>query len=260
MASVFARSALTMGMGWGCALALRGAGTAVERCRPRPAGRAPADARPSTVPFKPEPPVRSYVAIRRLESDNQRHQQEAWLVVRTELKEDGAFTWQVLDEGGSEFIRNRVLRRGAREGGAGASRRPGPPRRPDRRQLHVLHADAGGRRGPRGHRARRREDMLVKGELLMSPEGELLRVEGDLVKRPSFWTKSVHLVRHYGRVDGTHVPVRLDMVAQVRIVGASRLSMTYQYLQINGRPVQDASRETSLLTRVGGGVRAAAPR
>ena len=62
------------------------------------------------MPFTPEPPVRSYVAIRRLESDNERHRKEAWLVVRTELKEDGTFTWQVLDEGGSELIRNRVLR------------------------------------------------------------------------------------------------------------------------------------------------------
>ena len=81
-----------------------------------------------------------------------------------------------------------------------------------------------------GIEPRKREDMLVRGTLLVSPEGELLRVEGDLVKRPSFWTKSVHLVRHYGRVDGTHVPLRLDMVAQVRIVGTSRLSMTYRYL------------------------------
>ena len=93
---------------------------------------------------------------------------------------------------------------------------------------------------------RKREDMLVKGEMLLSPEGMLLRVEGDLVKRPSFWTKSVHLVRQYGRVEGTHVPLRLDIVAQVRLVGTSRLSMTYRYLEINGRPVQDVSGETSL--------------
>ena len=88
---------------------------------------------------------------------------------------------------------------------------------------------------------RKREDMLVKGEMLLSPEGMLLRIEGDLVKRPSFWTKSVHLIRQYGRVEGTHVPLRIDIVAQVRLVGTSRLSMTYQYLEINGRPVQDVS-------------------
>ena len=99
---------------------------------------------------------------------------------------------------------------------------------------------------------RKREDMLVKGEMLLSPEGTLLRIEGDLVKRPSFWTKSVHLIRQYGRVDGTHVPLRLDIVAQVRLVGTSRLSMTYQYLEINGRPVQDVSSETSLITRATG--------
>jgi hypothetical protein len=50
------------------------------------------------------------------------------------------------------------------------------------------------------------------------------------------------------------------MVAQVRIVGASRLSMTYRYLQINGRPVQDEGRPVSLLTRAGSATRATAPR
>lgn len=259
MASVFVRSAVTDGVGWGCALlcaALVQPWSIVVRAQHEVHAPAPA----SAVPFKPEPPVRSYVAIRRLESDNQRHQREAWLVVRTELKEDGAFTWQVLDEGGSEFIRNRVLREALEKEAQvhrdGRARRGGLT--PDNYVFSAPTPVAGAVRV--GIEPRRREDVLVKGELLMSPEGELLRVEGDLVKRPSFWTRSVHLVRHYGRVDGTHVPVRLDMVAQVRIVGVSRLSMVYQYLQINGRPVQDASRETSLLTRAGGGARVAAPR
>lgn len=249
MASAFVRSAVTVGMGWSCALlcvtlALPCSG--VLQAQGAASGQPPAAA----VPFRPEPPMRSYVAIRRLDSNNERHGKEAWLVVRTELKEDGTFTWQVLDEGGSEFIRRRVLlealEKEAEVNATGQTRRSGltadnytfsaPTLR-----AGVVHV---------GIEPKRRQDMLVKGELLMSPEGELLRVEGDLVKRPSFWTRSVHLVRHYGRVDGTHVPVRIDMVAQVRIVGASRLSMTYRYLQINGRPVQDDGRQASVITRV----------
>jgi hypothetical protein len=213
-----------------------------------------------TVPFTPEAPVRSYVAIRRLESDNARHRREAWLVVRTELQEDGTFTWQVLEEGGSEFIRNRVLREALEKEAQvhrdGRARRGGLT--PDNYVFSAPTPVDGAIRI--AIEPRRRDDVLVQGSLLMSPAGELLRVEGDLVKRPSFWTRSVHLTRHYGRVDGTHVPVRLDMVAQVRIVGVSRLSMTYQYLAINGRPVHDVGREVSLLTRAAGAARSSAPR
>lgn len=265
MASACVRSALTVGTRWGCALvclALLGPCRASMHAQPAtPAAATPAAAAPAdATPFRPEPPVRSYVAIRRLESDNPRHHKEAWLVARTELKEDGSFTWRVLEEGGSELIRNRVLREALEKEAQvhrdGRARRGGLT--PDN---YVFSAPSPAEGAIRiGLEPRRREDMLVRGELLMSPEGELLRVEGDLVKRPSFWTKSVHLVRHYGRVDGTHVPVRLDMVAQVRLVGASHLSMTYRYVEINGRAVQDDSRRGSLLTRAGGAARATAPR
>jgi hypothetical protein len=207
----------------------------------------------ATVPFRPEPPVRSYVAIRRLESTNDRHKKEAWLIARTELREDGMFVWQVLEEGGSELIRKRVLREALDK--ESQVHRDGRARRGGLTiENYVFSAPSPAEGGLLrvGLEPRRREDMLVKGELLMSAEGELLRVEGDLVKRPSFWTKAVHLVRHYGRVEGTHVPVRLDMVAQVRLVGTSRFSTTYQYLEINGRPVHDVSRETAILTRAAG--------
>lgn len=258
MANAIVRSTLTAGAGWACALVC--ASLALPICatvlaQPQPA--APA----ASVPFTPAPPVRSYVAIRRLESDNQRHHKEAWLTARTELKDDGTFTWQVLEEGGSELIRNRVLREAlekeeqvhrdgrARRGGLTVDNYVFAAPEPQDGAIRV------------GIEPRRREDMLVRGTLLMSPDGELLRVEGNLVKRPSFWTKSVHLIRQYGRVEGTHVPLRLDMVAQVRLVGTSRLTMTYRYLQINGRAVNDDGRQVDLLTRAAGAPsRAAAPR
>lgn len=204
------------------------------------------------VPFRREPPLRSYVAIRRMESVNDRHRKEAWLVVRTQLREDGAYTWQVLGEGGSELIRNRVLRpaleREAQAHRDGRSKRGGLTT--DNYTFSAPSPVEGGMRV--GIEPRKREDMLVRGTLLVSADGELLRVEGDLVKRPSFWTKAVHLVRHYGRVQGAHVPLRLDMVAQIRLVGTSRLSMTYQYLEVNGQAVPDSASPTVVVTEAAG--------
>jgi len=184
-----------------------------------------------------------------MESVNDRHRKEAWLVVRTQLREDGTYTWQVLDEGGSDLILNRVLRpaleREAQAHRDGRSKRGGLT--PDNYTFSAPSPVEGGWRV--GIEPRKHQDMLVRGTILVSDEGELLRVEGDLVKRPSFWTKAVHLVRHYGRVEGAHVPLRLDMVAQVRLVGTSRLAMTYQYLEVNGQVVADGPGSTSLSTR-----------
>lgn len=240
MPSAFVRSASRIG--WVMAAMLVPAALSVPGALQRAHAQ---DGPPSAVatpslPFRREPPLRSYVAIRRMESVNERHRKEAWLVARTQLREDGTYTWQVLEEGGSELIRNRVLRpaleREAQAHRDGRSRRGGLT--PDNYTFSAPSPVEGGMRV--GIEPRKREDMLVRGTLLVSADGELLRVEGDLVKRPSFWTKAVHLVRHYGRVEGAHVPVRLDLVAQIRLVGTSRLSMTYQYLEVNGHTVADA--------------------
>ena len=258
MSSATVRSALRTGWEWGCVftcvLALPWNASTLH------ADQAAEVATSTTVPFTAEPPLRSYTAIRRLESQNDRHRKAAWLVVRTELRTDGTFHWQVIEEGGSELIRTRVLREAmekeaqvhadgrARRGGLTVENYTFSTPSPVEGGLSVA------------IEPRKREDMLVRGTLLVSTEGELLRLEGDLVKRPSFWTKSVHLVRHYGRVAGERVPLRLDMVAQVRMVGTSRLSMTYRYLEINGRPVEDESSGPAALSRDGAVRAATAPR
>ena len=251
MVSACARSAPRIGWVWPCALACAALTTPSPVWVVHAQDAPPSSVTSTTVAFKPEPPLSSYVAIRRLESANERHNKAAWLVVRTCLK-DGVLTWDVLEEGGSELIRKRVLRetleREVQANNDGASSRGGLTQ--DNYTFSEPMATEGGVRV--AIEPRKRQDMLVKGEMLLSPEGTLLRLEGDLVKRPSFWTKSVHLIRQYGRVEGTHVPVRIDIVAQVRLVGTSRLSMTYRYLEINGRPVRDVSSETSLITRATG--------
>ena len=255
MVTACARSEPGLGWFWPCALAC----AALIAPSPIPvlhAENAPASSvSPAAVAFKSEPPLRSYVAIRRLESTNERHSKTGWLVARTCLQDD-MFSWDVLDEGGSELIRKRVLRetleREVEVHRDGRWRRGGLTD-----ENYAFSAPLPVEGGVRvGLEPRKREDMLIKGDMWLSPEGMLLRIEGDLVKRPSFWTKSVHLIRHYGRVDGTHVPLRVDFVAQVRLVGTSRLSMTYKYLEINGRPVQDVSGETALAT---GAIAARAP-
>jgi hypothetical protein len=85
---------------------------------------------------------------------------------------------------------------------------------------------------------RRNHVMLINGHLVIeSDSADLVRVEGELSKRPSFWTRRVHIIREYDRVGGVHVPVSMKSTADVLIVGSSSFSMDYKYSEINGKPI-----------------------
>jgi hypothetical protein len=62
-------------------------------------------------------------------------------------------------------------------------------------------------------------------------------VEGELSKRPSIWTRRVHVVREYDRIAGVHVPISMKSNADVLIVGSSSFAMDYKYTEINGKTI-----------------------
>jgi hypothetical protein len=85
---------------------------------------------------------------------------------------------------------------------------------------------------------RRSHVMLIHGHLVIeSDSADLIRVEGELSKRPSLWTRRVHVVREYDRIGGVHVPISMKSTADVLIVGTSSFSMDYKYTEINGKPI-----------------------
>jgi hypothetical protein len=85
---------------------------------------------------------------------------------------------------------------------------------------------------------RRADQVLVAGAMFLHPKsGDLVRVEGALAKAPSFWTRRVDIVREYRRIAGMRVPVKVESIAEVKIAGASRFVMTYDYQRINGQIV-----------------------
>jgi hypothetical protein len=65
-----------------------------------------------------------------------------------------------------------------------------------------------------------------------------VRLQGQLAKSPSFWIKNVGIVRTYDRIAGVVVPIALTSTAQVRMLGAATLRMTYIYSEIDGRAVR----------------------
>ena len=176
-----------------------------------------------------------YRARRRLEAEN--GSRTGWIEAVTEYSPEGGFTYAITAEGGSSYIRSKVLKAvldGEREVIA--------ERETARSSLNLVNYsfqangidDSGFANvllSPK-----RKERVLIKGMMALNvTDGALVRLQGRLAKNPSFWLKNVDIVRIYERLGGTVVPVSLETKAQVRFLGNATLHMTYVYTEIDGR-------------------------
>jgi hypothetical protein len=183
---------------------------------------------------------RPYRATRRLEAKN--GGSIGWLEAVTEYAPSSGFRYTITTEGGSGNIRDKVLKailNGEREAVAqGEMSRSALA--PCNYEFQVNGVDEHGLAkvllSPK-----RKERVLVNGAMFLRPvDGELVRVQGRLAKSPSFWVKTVDIVRTYARIEGIVMPVALETTAQVRLFGAATLRMTYDYTEIDGRKVQSS--------------------
>ena len=188
-----------------------------------------------------QPPLRSYRARRHLQGATKGGSMTAQLDVWTTLAPDGTFTFEVIEESGSDLIRNKVLHPALMEeqracaSGQLADSALSPANYEF--ALDDLSAEPDLLRIALTPRHKNRS--LIQGAAFVKrQDADLVTVEGELVKRPSFWTRKVHVVRRYARIDGVRVPVEMQSRAEVLMVGRSTFSMTYEYSTINGRPVQ----------------------
>jgi hypothetical protein len=187
-----------------------------------------------------EPPV-EYRALRRLEADNPKFKQSAWLIAWTEYDHVNGFRYEVVDEGGSGYIRSKVLR-AALEGEQKIWADHEPQKASFTDENYEFTDGVAGPDGlaPVGVKPKRKDVLLVEGSVFVQPsDGELTRIEGRLSKTPSFWTRRVDVVRRYERKAGVRVPMSIESVASVLIAGRSTFKMTYEYQTINGQHVGD---------------------
>ena len=184
--------------------------------------------------------ARQYAATRRLEATGSG--QRGWLDVRTRYGADSGFAYDVTSEGGSGLIRGRVLKSLLEEekqliaSGTGA-------RVALTRDNYAFTPES---LNPDGSvvvtlRPLRKERSLIAGRLILSADGVLQRVEGQLAKNPSFWVTRVNVVRTYRLINGVLMPVCLETTARLRFLGSSSLRMTYSYSEIDEQPVDDGS-------------------
>ena len=185
---------------------------------------------------RPDEPITQYRARRTLAGQNPRFKMEGAIEAITELSSNGRFSYTIVSETGSDYIREKVLRpileTEAKVLATGD---------PSRSALTIDNYNIGGGEPAEPGivklfaKPRRKEVSLIDGAVFItSADSDLVRVEGKMAKNPSFWTTRVNLVRRYDRIGGVRVPVRLDSTAQIRFAGDSSLSMIYDYEMING--------------------------
>ena len=180
----------------------------------------------------------SYRAIRRLEAEN--GSRRGWLEAVIEYTPPSGFRYQVISEGGSGFIRDKILR-GVLDAERSAIAQGDTGRSsiaPDNYVFEPSGVDPDGLAkvllSPR-----RKDRVLVAGAMFLQPgDGSLVRLQGRLAKSPSFWVKNVDIVRSYQRIRGSDLPMTLESKADLRLFGPATLRMTYVYSEVDGHPVQ----------------------
>ena len=191
-----------------------------------------------------EPPLVSYRAFRRLTASTRGGHVRASIEAWTTLDPVHGFPFQITSEEGSAIIRRKVLIAAleAEQMAAGKSDRAQSALTPANYEFLGISPESE-RLVKMDVRPRRKHVMLVNGALFIDEDSaDLVRVEGELSQRPSIWTRRVHVVREYDRIDGVHVPVGMQSTADVLLVGSSSFAMTYRYVEINGKPVAPAAK------------------
>jgi hypothetical protein len=179
-------------------------------------------------------------ATRELRAGTVSGKHQGWITVDTALDSSGAFSWRVIEEGGSERTRQKVLyellknEAATRLGAAGDAALT-----PANYDFAPMPSSRGGQVSIR-LTPKRADARLIDGTLTVSTDGYPIRLEGRMAKSPSFWVRSVSMVTHYGRFAGIALPTSVETLADVRMVGRSSLTMRYRYSVVNGRTVSHA--------------------
>jgi len=186
---------------------------------------------------RPDEPVRGFRARRRMHAEGLGR--EAFMEVLVELDPEGDLRWTVTSEGGSELIRKKAFR--------GMLEKEAELRRTERPEGTALTAQnyelaVNGREGDglvrlRAVPRRTRAGLLDGSFVVTSETADLVRVEGRLVRNPSFWVTRVDVVRHYRRIRGHRVVVRIESVSRIRLFGPVRLTVDFDYEMIEGEEV-----------------------
>jgi hypothetical protein len=149
----------------------------------------------------------AYQAVRRLEASSAKLNESAWMEAFTEYDPATGFRYRIMGQGGSNRIRNRVLKsvlEAERENSTQYEWRKGALNRDNYSFNFDSRTDDGMIKLQLN--PRRRDTRLVDGAAFLSARsGTLLRLQGRLSKSPSFWVKWVEIRRSLHFLDALRV-------------------------------------------------------
>ncbi len=176
--------------------------------------------------------LHGYTAQRRYVVANRAHRKQAEMLVRMICREDGSKQFEVISASGWSGARKHVFPR-LLEAEIDAAR-------PDLRERSRVTPDnyafeMAGTEDVRGRPAfvitiepKTQNKYLARGRIWVDAEEyAIVRVEGEPAKNPSFWFKSVHFVHEYDKNGTFWFPASDRSVTDVRIFGATEMSIEY---------------------------------
>ena len=183
-------------------------------------------------------------AFRELRAGTLNGKHQGWMDVETTVDPTGEFQWKVIGEGGSERTRIKVLREMMKAESEAAHRSPAATALTPANYTFHRRPRSGTGRIEIGLEPRRQDPRLIVGTLTVTDDGTPVRLEGRLAKSPSFWVKSVAVVKRYELIQGVSLPTSVESIADVKLVGQSSFSMRYRYHEVNGQAVPSLPRST----------------
>lgn len=187
-----------------------------------------------------------YRALRRLEGGVSNSDKRAWLEAWTEYDPARGFTFEIIREGGSEYVRNKILR-GVLTGEQKLIA-TGKRLRASLEAKNYAFEDGGTTDQGLQRillKPAKKSDGIVNGSLFLEPDsGAVIRIEGRLVKSPSFWLRDVDVIWKFAYIDGHIVPVEMTSTGRVRLFGRSSFRMIYDYVSIDGQPAANSLKAT----------------
>ena len=180
-----------------------------------------------------------YRALRRMEggiTDSDRH---GWLEAWTEYKPGRGFSYEVVREGGSDYVRDKILRRMLE---TEQDLIAGGKRLRASLESNNYEFEDGGMTGSGLRKIllkpAKKSDGILNGHALIDPDtGYVTQLQGRLVKSPSFWVRDIDVTYKFACVGGHMVPVEMTSTGRVRMFGRSNFRMTYEYVSVDGSPI-----------------------
>jgi hypothetical protein len=191
-----------------------------------------------------------YTAIRRYVAANGKRHAE--MVVGVTCANDGSEQFNVLSEEGSGWIRDHIFRKLLNEETEASRRgnRDSTRITPENYDFQLIGRDtlATGPTYVLTVAPKTPSKYLMQGMVWIDTNDfSIVRMQGQPARNPSFWIRSVNIVRTYQRVGPFWFAASTDTISQLRIFGRSELNIeNYNY---NLDPSKDANTEVSEIIR-----------